>query len=326
MKFNSPGDCSMSADLAMIEAAAEAISAVFTDTPVVTNETLDQETGASVFLKVETLTPIRCFKGRGADFLLRSVKDRASTGVVCASAGNFGQGIAWAGRHYEVPVTVFAAINANPLKLDAMTRLGADVKTVGGDLDAAKQAAEAYAAENDLMFFVDGKHDEGVAGAATIARELTRAYDPFDTILVPLGNGALVNGIGTWMKSKSPETEVLAVAAAGAPSMEMSWRAHAVKETPSVNTIADGLAVRIPIMSAVTTMRETVDDVLLVSDDAMRRAMKLLFDTTGLVVEPSGAIGIGALLEQPEKFTGKRVATILCGGNVSAEQARQWLF
>ncbi len=316
----------MSADIAMIESAAAAISSVFTNTPVVCNEALDRATGASIFLKVETLTPIRCFKGRGADYLIRTVKDRAPAGVVCASAGNFGQGIAWAGRHYGVKVTVFAALNANPLKLDAMARLGAEVKTVGADLDEAKLAAETYALENGLLFLIDGTHDEGVAGAATIARELTLAYDPFDAILVPLGNGALANGVGTWMKDKSPETSILAVAAEGAPSMEMSWRAQAVKETPSVDTIADGLAVRIPIMSAIETMKETVDDVLLVSDKSMRQAMKLLFETTGLVVEPSGAIGVGAILEQPERFKGKRVATILCGGNVNSEQARQWLF
>ncbi|MGI9483015.1 MAG: threonine ammonia-lyase [Hyphomicrobiales bacterium] len=310
----------------MITKAGREISPAFLNTPVVEAEALNEKLGASVSLKVETLTPIRCFKGRGADFLVASIKDGAGKGAVCASAGNFGQGIAWAGRHYGVPVTVFAAKNANPMKLDAMRRLSAEVITTGTDLDEAKDAAENHAAEHGQMFLVDGRHDEGIAGAGTIALELTRDCEPFDIVLVPLGNGALVNGIGTWMKDKSPATKITAVAAEGAPSMEKSWREQRQVETPSVETIADGLAVRVPIMSAVDTMQSTTDEVLLVSDSSMKEAMKLLFETTGLVVEPSGAIGIGAILEQPEMFKGKRVATILCGGNVTPEQARAWLF
>ena len=119
---------------------------------------------------------------------------------------------------------------------------------------------------------------------------------------------------------------MVAVAASGAPSMELSWRAGKSVETQTVDTIADGLAVRVPIMSAVELMGATTDDVLLVSDEAMQRAMKLLFEYAGLVVEPSGAIGLGAMLETPARFRGKTVATILCGGNVTAEQARAWLF
>lgn len=315
----------MAVDIELIERAAGEIDPVFTSSPVMQSETLDDILGAKLLLKVETLNPIRCFKGRGADFLVRSIKKQAQGGVVCASAGNFGQGIAWAGRSYSVPVTVFAATNANPLKLKAMRRLGAEVITSGSDLDDAKNEAIAYAKANDLIFLNDGAHDEGVAGAATVARELTQSGYLIDAILVPLGNGALVNGVGTWMRVKSPKTQVLAVAAEGAPSMEHSWRANELKTTESVDTIADGLAVRVPIMDAIKTMQTTTDDVLLVSDDAIRKAMKLLFSHTGLVVEPSGAIGIGAVLEKPEQFRGKSVATILCGGNVTDEQAREWL-
>ena len=108
--------------------------------------------------------------------------------------------------------------------------------------------------------------------------------------------------------------------------MERSWRKNEFIETASVDTIADGLAVRVPIMEAVNTMQDTTDDVKLVSDEAMRKAMRLLFANCGLVVEPSGAIGIGAILEDRSRFAGKRVATILCGGNVTTEQAREWLF
>ncbi|MGI9371669.1 MAG: threonine ammonia-lyase, partial [Hyphomicrobiales bacterium] len=310
----------------LIERAAGAISPAFLNTPVAHSEGLDGVLGVQAYLKVETLTPIRSFKGRGADYLVQCMKDVAPNGVVCASAGNFGQGIAWAGRAHGVPVTVFAATNANPLKLDAMRGFGAVVVTVGSDLDEAKAAADAHAKETGKKFLIDGMHDEGAAGAGTMALELTRDHAPFDVVLVPIGNGALVNGIGTWMKAHSPETQVIAVAASGAPCMEMSWRENALVETQSVDTIADGLAVRVPVAEALAHMRKTTDDFLLVSDETMQKSVRLLFDHVGLMVEPSGAIGIGAMIEHVEKFEKKRVATVLCGGNVTREQAQEWLF
>jgi threonine dehydratase len=309
----------------MIRDAAGAIDPVFTRTPVVANDLMDERLGCHLVLKVETLTPIRSFKGRGADYLLGALPENAKAGVVCASAGNFGQGIAYAGRRRGVPVTVFAAESANPLKLEAMRRLGANVITTGHDFDAAKAAAEEHARGKGLTFLNDGAHPEGVAGAGTIAKELTEAGIAMDAILVPLGNGALVNGIGSWLKAKSPATEVIAVAPKGAPAMERSWRANALIETASVDTIADGLAVRSPILSAVETMQATTDDVVLAEDSTMIEAMRFLIEAAGLLVEPSGAAGLAALMADPPRFAGRRVATVLCGGNVTRAQITEWL-
>ena len=291
----------------------------FLHTPVVAFEGLDRALGCRVLLKVETVNPIRSFKGRGADALLASIGPRPPSRLVCASAGNFGQGLAYAARARSWPITVYAARGANPLKLDAIRALGAEVVLDGADLDEAKHAAREAARAEGWTFLEDGAHDAGAAGAATMAKEMTDDGVEFDAILVPMGNGALVGGVGSWLRTTRPGCEVVAVAAAGAPAMERSWREGRAVEADAVDTVADGLAIRVPVPSAVTLMRETVDDVVLVSDEAMVAAMRLLHRETGLVAEPAGAAGVAAILEHPARHAGQRMATILCGSNVAPE-------
>ena len=312
-------------DVAQIEAAAHAIDPLFLHTPLVRSEALDRALGREVVLKVETLTPIRSFKGRGASWLLQRLGGEAEGGLVCASAGNFGQGLAHAARSHGVTATVFAATGANPLKIEAMRGFGAEVRLEGHDFDAAKAAARSFAAATGRIFVEDGLHAAIAEGAGTIALEMGAAGALGDVILVPLGNGSLVNGIGAWIKARHPATRVVAVAAAGAPAMALSWRAGHAIETPSTRTIADGVAVRVPVPEALAVMRTTVDDVLEVDEAAILQAMRLAFQTLGLVVEPAGAVGLAALVADPDLGRGQRVSTILCGGNVTAAQARDWL-
>lgn len=230
-----------------IEEAAAVIDPVFLDTPLLRNETLDRELGCRLALKVETLTPIRSFKGRGASWLLHRLGGDARPGLVCASAGNFGQGIAYAARTRGIPATVFAAVNASPVKIAAMRGFGAEIRLEGADIDATKAAARRFAAAAGLVFVEDGADPAIAEAAGTIARELDRADALGDTILVPLGNGSLVNGIGAWLKALRLVVRVVAVAAAGAPAIERSWRAGRAIVTRDVGTIADGVAVRIPV-------------------------------------------------------------------------------
>jgi threonine dehydratase len=315
----------MMPEVESIEEAAAVIDRRFLDTPVVGNEALDRELGCLLTLKVETLTPIRSFKGRGASWLVHRLGDTAKPGLVCASAGNFGQGLAHAARARGIPTTVFAAVDASPVKIDAMRGFGAEVRLEGADFDAAKAAARGFAAASGRVFVEDGAHPAIAEGAGTIARELDLAGALGDAILVPLGNGSLVNGIGAWIKARRPEVRVVAVAAAGAPAMERSWRAGRPIETPDAATIADGVAVRVPVPEALTVMRTTVDEVRLVDDADIIAAMRLAFATLGLVVEPAGAVGLAALLTAPRDFLRQEVTTILCGGNLTADQVRRWL-
>ena len=312
-------------EIARIEEAAAVIDPAFLSTPVVRNEALDRALDREVALKVETLTPIRSFKGRGACYLLHRLGEAAEAGVVCASAGNFGQGMAYAARARGIAATVFAATGANPLKIEAMRGFGAEVRLEGYDFDAAKAAARSFAATTGRIFVEDGLHAAIAEGAGTIALEMGAAGALGDVILVPLGNGSLVNGIGAWIKARHPATRVVAVAAVGAPAMALSWRAGHAIETPSTRTIADGVAVRVPVPEALAVMRTTVDDVLEVDEAAILQAMRLAFQTLGLVVEPAGAVGLAALVADPDLGRRQRVSTILCGGNVTAAQARDWL-
>ncbi len=298
---------------------------MFRDTPQFENDAVSKACGAQVVLKVETVNPIRSFKGRGTDWLCECLALPRGAELVCASAGNLGQGLAWAGVRRGLGVTVFAARAANPYKVERMRALGADVRLVGGDFDAAKDAAGAHAARTGARFIVDGREPPITEGAGTIAVELGRWPDPFDALLVPLGDGALLAGIGVWAKARMPGTQVIGVCAAGAPALALSLRAGAPVSTASADTIADGIAVTTPVPEALADLRPVVDDVVLVTDDSILAAMRLLFGEAGLVVEPAGAAGLAALLEHGTRWRGARVATPICGGNLTREHIGRWL-
>ena len=310
--------------LAHIEQAMSVIEPVFLHTPQYRAESLDAVLGCRLVVKVETVNPIRSFKGRGASYLLANVP--AGAQLICASAGNFGQAMAYACRSKGVRLIVYASVNANPLKVERMRDLGAEVRRYGDDFDAAKIEAKRVAQRQGIRMVEDSLDPATVEGAGTIGLELLRWPEPLDAVLVALGNGALVNGVGRWVKANAPATAVVAVAAAGAPAMVESWQTGTIVEYPTANTIADGIAVRVPIPEAMTDMRGTVDDALLVRDEMLLTGMRLLHQHLGLVVEPSAAVGVAALLEHPARFKDQTVASILCGGNLTPQQVREWLF
>ncbi len=308
--------------LERIEQAASVIDPVFLNSPELAFDPDEAPLGAELTLKVETLNPLRCFKGRGGDFMVRQLEGPAP--IVIASAGNFGQGMAYAARANGIPITIFAAENANALKVERMRKLGAEVILEGADLDAAKDAARAHAERQGQRFIEDGREPAISEGAGSMAVELLRGGARYDALLVPLGNGAMISGIGTWAKAQAPETRVIGVCAAGAPSMERSWRHGKLETTEEAKTIADGIAVRVPVPEALDDMQGIVDDVLLVEDSETLAAMRLLLQHAGLLVEPAGAVGLAALMRHKARFAGQRLATPLCGANVTREQFRAW--
>ena len=314
-----------SISIAGIQDAASVIDPVFRDTPQFVCEPLSERLGVTTVLKVETINPIRSFKGRGTDYLLHRLGPHPD-GLVCASAGNFGQGMAYAARKRGVRMTVFAALSANPLKVDRMRALGATVVLEGNDFDEAKDAAVQHAARAGAFYVEDGLLGPIAEGAGTVAYELERMDEPLDACIVPLGNGALVNGMGRWLKRSMPAPTVIAVCPAGAPAMEMSWRARRPVSTPTMDTIADGIAVRVPVPDSLEIMRTTVDEVMLVTDAEIVDAMRMLHRDAGLVVEPAGAAGIAAVAKRRDELAGKRVAVPLTGGNVTEEQLRKYLY
>lgn len=309
--------------LANIERAAGVIDPVFLHTPQFICEPLGAALGVRVALKVETLNPIRSFKGRGADLLV----SRAAAGVplVTASAGNFGQAMAYACRKRGLQLTVFASVNANPFKVERMRNLGAHVVLHGQDFDEAKAEARRFTGEARARLVEDGRDVETAEGAGTIGLEWLTFGERLDALLVPLGNGALFNGVARAIKARSPATRMIAVQAAAAPAMVESWRAGRAIECDSSGTIADGVAVRVPIDEALRDMDGLVDNAVLVGEPAILEAMRLVHRHAGVVTEPSGVLGIAALIENRDAFRGATAGTILCGGNLTAEQMKTWL-
>ena len=306
-----------------IAEAARHIDPVFLNTPQFIADSLGAELGCRLTVKVETVNPIRSFKGRGAEYFVSTLAPD-SAARVCASAGNFGQGMAWATRRRGLALDVFASTRANPLKVARMRALGATVRQEGDDFDAAKDAAREWAERGGRRYVEDGREPAIAVGAATIAVELLAGGARYDAVVVPLGNGALLGGMGTWIKAHAPDAEVIGVCARSAPSMQLSWQRGTAVATTSAQTIADGIAVRVPVAEAVDSLRTTVDDVVLIDDAAIIRAMRRLVSSLGLVVEPAGAAGLAAIAADPQRFAGRHVATVLCGGNVTDEQARAW--
>ncbi len=301
-----------------IAEASRVVDPIYLRTPQFVDPTLSGLLGRDLVLKVETLNPIRSFKGRGADYYMR--QRSAGQHVVCASAGNFGQAIAYAGRARNVDVTVYAAQQANPLKVERMRALGADVILEGDDFDVAKAAARRHAEEQADCVFVEDGDDVAIAeGAGTIGVEL--APLDLDAVIVPVGNGALISGIGRWMKANSPRTRIIGVGAEAAPSMEISWRTGTPTTTASAATVADGIAVRVPVPAAVDWMREVVDDVVLVSEQRINDAVWTIRDAMGLIVEPAGAVGVAAALGHP--IDAPVQATILTGSNIGPDLFRE---
>ncbi len=309
----------MRLSLENIQEASETVDPVFLRSPQLRWDWMSERLGLELFLKLETHNPIRSFKGRGADYFVSKLPASASR-LVAASAGNFGQGLAYAARKYGMSVDVFAAETASPVKLDAMRRFGANLHITGHDFDAAKLAGKAYAAANGLFFAEDGCEPEFSEGAGTIGVELAPLQ--LDVLLIPLGNGALLGGIARWMKAHSPQTRIIGVCAAAAPSMEQSWRRGHVVLTETANTIADGIGVRVPIPEAVDDIRQLMDDCIIIGDRRTRDAMRMLLHGFGIVAEGSGAIGVAAAKLMAQNWQGLRVGTIVCGGNLTPEQIR----
>lgn len=305
-----------------IREAVHHIDPVFLNTPQFVSDALSRLLGATVVLKVETANPIRCFKGRGAEWLVAESKEDT---IVCASAGNFGQAIAYSCRKVNKKSIVFASLHANPVKVERMRELGAEVMLEGKDFDEAKDNARRFAATHQLRFVEDSLDVQTVEGAGTIGLELMAMKQHLDAVIIPLGNGAMVNGIATALRSLSPTTKIIAVQALGAPAMVESWKQKKLISHESVATIADGVAVRLPVQQALADMENVVDDAWLVKEDSILQAMKVIHEHAGLVTEPSGALGVAALTENKLSLQGKCVATILCGSNVLPEQFLRWI-
>ena len=288
-------------------------------TPLVHSPLLSERLGCTVYLKCEQLQPIGAFKVRGGIYLMsRLTPEERARGVVTASTGNHGQSIAYAARLFGIRAIVYAPEGANPLKVASMRRLGAEVVLTGRDFDEARLACEARAAAEGLRYVHSANEPDLIAGVGTYALEILDEVPDVEAVLVPIGAGSGVCGTGIVMKTVNPAIQVIGVQAAGMPVVYESWRQGRLLELAEGYTFAEGIATRVAFELPLRIIRERVDDIVLVTDEEIARAMVELLETR-IVAEGAGAAALAAAHRIRERLADKKVVLVVSGGNVTLD-------
>jgi threonine dehydratase len=305
-----------------VQEARELLRKYLRPTRLVRAESLEDRSGAQVYLKLESDLPTDSFKPRGALFALLTNAERgALAGVVAASTGNHGAAVAYAARIAKVGTTIFLPENPNSVKRARIIGLGAKV-VEGGDVTAATQGAAAFAREHGYYFLDDASDPLVPVGTATIAGEILDHIARPDAIFVPMGDTALVRGVAAEAKRRHPAVRIVGVQAEQAPAYARSWQQGRVMVTETCDTIADGLATRHPHEANVHAIRELVDDVCLVSEQGLLTAIRSLLLDEHVVAEAAGAASTAAFLQNPSGYAGKNVVLLMTGANVPHEVLR----
>jgi threonine dehydratase len=284
-------------------------------TPTLISQTLSQITGATIYLKFENLQFTAAYKERGAlNRLLVMGDDARKTGVIAASAGNHAQGLAYHGKRLGVPVTIVMPKSTPMVKVMQTESHGAKVVLEGETFEAAYDHARKLEREQNLTFVHPFDEPDIIAGQGTVALEMLADAPDIDTIIVPIGGGGLISGMGTAAKAINPAIEVIGVQAELYPSMFALVNGE---DLPCEgDTLAEGIAVKSPGELTRRFVRELADDIVLVGERHLEQAVSLLLQIEKTVVEGAGAAGLAALLAHPDKFTGKTIGIVLCGGNI----------
>ncbi|MFZ0039855.1 MAG: threonine ammonia-lyase [Solirubrobacteraceae bacterium] len=299
-----------------IEQAAEAGAGVIRETPVLSSRTLAERTGMTVALKAENLQRTGSFKLRGAMAKLASLGDSCESGVVCGSAGNHAQAVAYAARARGVPCEVFMPQGAAISKIEAAIALGAEVRLVGASVDESLAAAHERAREGGLAFVHPFEDPRVIAGQGGLGLELLRQVPDMERVVVPVGGGGLISGVAIAIKSARPEVKVVGVQVEGCAPFLASLSAGEPVAVASALTIADGIAVKRPGRLTLSLIEHWVDEMVVVGEDEVAEAMVFLLERAKLVVEGAGAVGVAALLAGRVAPEADTTVAILSGGNV----------
>lgn len=292
----------------------------FAPTRLIAAPFLSRATGKSVYLKLETELPTGTFKVRGAFWALaQRMKRGPISEVVACSTGNHGAAVAFAAKKFGIAARIFLPANCNPVKRGRIASLGAAiVESGGGDLASAFTLAAEYARQPGVHFLNDATDEDLPAGPATIGCEILEQLAEASAIFVPMGDTALIRGIAAAAKQVAPRVKIIGVQAEQAPSYYLSWKEGKVVGTETCDTIADGLATRTPEAANVADVRRLVDDVVLVSEEQMLRAIETLLMEEHALAEPAGAASTAALL-RGKADCGDRVVLVVSGANISRE-------
>jgi threonine dehydratase len=303
-------------NLADIEAARAVLGDVVRRTPVEGSRPLSRLVGGPLLLKCESLQRTGSFKLRGAYVRIARLSDaERRRGVVAASAGNHAQGVALAASMLGTHATVFMPEGAPIPKMEATKAYGAEIRVVGSTIDEALRAAKVHAEQSGAVLIHPFDHADIVAGQGTVGLEILEQCPDVRTVVVSVGGGGLISGIAVAIKSLKPDVRIIGVHAKGAASFPQSLRAGRPVPLESMATIADGIAVGCPGELTFDLVKQYVDEIRTVSEDALARALLLVLERAKLVVEPAGVAGVAAVMEAPADFEPPVVA-VLSGGNI----------
>jgi threonine dehydratase len=305
--------------IAAIKDAASAIEGAIARSPVIPADAISELVGAKVYLKLETLHRTGSFKERGAlaKLLTLSPSERRA-GVAAMSAGNHAQGVAYHARRLGIPATIVMPEGTPFIKIDRTEAYGANVLLKGDSLTTAREAADALAREKGLILVHPYDDPAVIAGQGTIGVELLADQPDLDAIVVPIGGGGLVSGVAIAAKAFNPDVDVIGVQSSLYPSMYRLLRGEDPGPPAAAATLAEGIAVKEPGQLTRRIVKALVSDILLVDDVMIEGAIEVLLEHQKLVVEGAGAAALAALLSMPERFRGRRVGVIICGGNIDA--------
>jgi threonine dehydratase len=294
-------------------------------TPLHRYPSLDDLVGTEVWVKHENHQPVGAFKVRGGVNLVSQLsEDERRRGLIAASTGNHGQSIAYAARQFGVRAAICVPRGANPVKVDSMRALGAEIIEHGADFDEAREHCEQLAAKHGYRYVHSGDEPLLIAGVGTETLEILEERPDIDVLIVPIGGGSGAAGACIVAKAVRPEIEVIGVQSDAAPAAFRSWESRSLVED-RMGTFAEGLATRVPFELPQRILWEQLDDFVLVGEDEIRRATVLMLELTRNLVEPAGSAPLAAALRLGDRLRGRRVALIASGGNVSPDQLRELL-
>ncbi|MGC8487169.1 MAG: threonine ammonia-lyase [Clostridia bacterium] len=307
--------------LADVFRARQRIAPYLVPTPAVAPGALRRRVGLDIHLKLENLQPIGAFKVRGGINLMAAEGEAlADKTVYAASTGNHGQSVAYAAHAFGRPAVIYAPARANPLKVESMQALGAEVVLVGRDFDEAREACEEAAAANRGRYVHSMNEPLLIAGVGTLYLEALETIPDLDVVIVPVGGGSGVSAAGLVAKSINPHIRVVGVQAEGAPAFARSFGSGRLESTETMTTAAEGLATRTAFALPLAMAQRFVDDIVLVSDQEMHEAMRITLETAHVVAEMAGAAALAAAAKLRDELAGARILAVVSGGNATLEQ------
>ena len=287
---------------------------------------LAERLGCDFHLKHENHQPTGAFKVRGGVFLLSQLDENTrSRGIIGCTTGNHGQSLAYAAKLFGVRCVLVVPTKNNPDKCAAMRALGAELIEHGDDFDDAKSRCEELAANEGLKYIHSANEPHLIAGVGTMADEIFDSVDHVDVLIVPIGLGSGVCGNGIVAAARSPQTRVIGVQSVGAAAVADSWKSGTMVSYDTIDTFAEGLATRVPADMTLSLMHQYMHDVVLVSDDELREAMKWILADTHNLPEPAGAATTAAAWKLRDQLAGKSVVGILSGGNCDLRVLKELL-